>query len=255
MDLILNDVGIVSLIILLLAAFFTSMIHGATGIAGGFLLAAVAAPILGLQIVVPVLSITLLISHGARAFFNIGQLDKQAFVRIVIPAVPCIIAAALLYGRLSNATIAILLGTVVMASIPLRRWAKSSKFRTTNPILLFTAIIYGGVSGVSIGPGMLLMPVLLGLGLNRQAFVATLAAIALVTNIVRASVYGVSDLLNSQTLLLGVLVGLATIPGTWIGRGVLKRMTDERHVVLVEWLMVIGGLNFFWLAYRQITGA
>lgn len=253
MNLIFDDIGVLSLIILLLTAFFTSMVHGATGIAGGFLLAAVAAPILGLNMVVPVLSITLLISHGSRAFFNIKEIDWQAYVRLIVPAVPFIIAAALIYGRLSNAIIAFLLGTIVLLSIPLRRWAKSSEIRTTNPMLLVAGCIYGGVSGLSIGPGMLLMPVLLGLGMSRQAFVATLAAIALTTNIVRGGVYGMADLLNTQSVMLGILLGLATIPGTWIGRGVLRRMTDARHIMLVECLLVLGGLNFFWLAYRQIN--
>ncbi len=255
MSLILNDIGITWLALLLLAAFFTSMIHGATGIAGGFLLAAVAAPILGLKIVVPVLSITLLISHGARAIFNVAQFDKDAYIRITIPAVPCIIIAALLYGRLSNATIAILLGSVVLSAIPLRRWTKSSQIKTSNSMLTVAGGVYGTVSGLSIGPGMLLMPVLLGRGLNREAFVATLAAIALTTNIVRSGVYGMADLLNAQSLLLGVLLGLATIPGTWIGRGVLRRMTDEKHVVWVEILMVIGGLNFFWMAIRHLSNS
>ena len=255
MNVIFDEIGITSLAVLLLASFCTSMVHGATGIAGGFLLAAVAAPILGLQAVVPVLSITLLISHAARTLFNVTQFDKQAFLRIVIPAIPCIIVAALIYGRLSSATIAILLGSVVLSSIPLRRWAKASKIQTSNGMLSAAGCVYGTISGVSIGPGMLLMPVLLGRGLNRQAFVATLAAIALTTNIVRSSVYGFADLLNAQSIIIGVLLGLATIPGTWIGRGVLRRMTDEKHVYLVEWLIVLGGLNFFWMAYRALNAS
>jgi len=79
MDLIFNDIGVLALLILLLASFITSMVHGATGIAGGFLLAAVAAPILDLQLVVPVLSITLLISHGSRALFNIRQFHLETY--------------------------------------------------------------------------------------------------------------------------------------------------------------------------------
>lgn len=253
MNLIFDDIGVFSLFILIFVSFLTSMVHGATGIAGGFLLAAVAAPVLGLQSLVPVLSITLLISHSARAILNFTQIDWQAYFRLVIPAVPFIIAASLIYGRLSSASIALLLGTIVLSSIPIRRWAKSSDIRTTNPMLTVAGCIYGAISGVSIGPGMLLMPVLLGYGLNRQAFVATLAAIALTTNVVRGTVYGLSDLLNSQTVLLGILLGLATIPGTWIGRGVLRRLTDAKHIVLVEWLLVLGGLNFFWMAYRYMN--
>lgn len=253
MSLIINEIGVLALIVLLLASFFTSMVHGATGVAGGLLLTVVAAPILGLHTLVPVLSITLLISHTARALFNIAQFDKQAYLRIVIPAVPFIVVAAFAYGRLSSATIALLLGSIILLSIPLRRLAKSSKIQTTNPMLVVAGCVYGGISGISIGPGMLLMPVLLGLGMNREAFVATLAAIALTTNVVRSSVYGMAGLLDAQTLLLGSLLGLATIPGTWIGRSVLRRMTDAKHIVVVEWLLVLGALNFFWMGYKHLS--
>jgi len=252
---ILGSIGLIPLIILLLASFVTSMIHGATGIAGGFLLAAIAAPIMGLQNVVPVLSITLLISHGARAFFNARQIDKHSYLRVMIPAVPFIIVAALAYGRMSNASIALILGAVVLLSIPLRRWTNRLQIKTSNRMLSGAGVVYGGISGIAIGPGMLLMPVLLGVGMNREAFVATLASIALTTNLVRASVYGVSDILNPNTFLLGILVGLATIPGTWIGRGILRRMTDAKHIVVIEWLMVLGGLNFFWMAYRMLISS
>ena len=249
---IIAEIGVIPLLILLVASFITSMIHGATGIAGGFLLAAVAAPIMGLQNVVPVLSITLLISHGSRALFNARQFDKQTYFRVMLPAIPFIIVAALTYGRLSNFAIAFLLGSVVLLSIPMRRWANKLKIKTSNKMLMGAGAVYGTISGVAIGPGMLLMPVLLGVGMNREAFVATLAAIALTTNLIRASVYGSADILSADTFLLGVLVGLATIPGTWLGRGILRRMTDARHIAVVEWLIVLGGLNFYWMAYRML---
>lgn len=231
------------------------MVHGATGIAGGFLLTIIAAPVLDLKTLIPVLSITLLISHGSRALFNIRQFDKSAYIGVVLPAVPCIIIAAMLYGRLSSAAIALTLGTIVLLSIPLRRYTRAKSITTSKSALIASGAIYGGISGVSIGPGMLLMPVLMGLGMNKQAFVATLAAIALTTNIVRSSVYGMTDMLSTHTVLLGLLMGIATIPGTWIGRGILRSMADERHTIIVEWLIVLGGLNFYWMGYRIITGS
>ena len=251
---LLTELGAWQLTLLVWAAFLTSMIHGATGIAGGFLLAAVAAPVLGMHALVPVLSITLLISHGSRALLNLQDFSIKAYANVVIPAIPCIVLAALAYGKLSGAAIAFLLGTVVLLSIPLRRWSKNRQLKTSPATLRGAGAIYGLVSGAAIGPGMLLMPLLLGLGLNRKEFVATLAAIALTTNIVRSSVYGAADLLSAPTLLLGFFLGLATIPGTWIGRSILRRITDEKHAIAVEWLVVLGGLNFYWLGIRMLGG-
>ena len=249
---LLGDVGLLPLLLLLLAAFATSMVHGATGIAGGFLLAVAAAPVLGLKAVVPVLSITMLISHGARAVFNVRQIDRSSYLRIVLSAFPFILMAALIYAQLPVAAIAFLLGSVVLLSIPATRWASSRKLRTSNSMLHIAGAVYGSISGAAIGPGMLLAPVLLGRGIGREAFVATLAAIALTTNALRIGVYGATDLLTGPYVLFGLMMGLATVPGAWIGRAILRRMTDKRHTLLVEWLVVLGGLNFYWLGYRAL---
>lgn len=252
MTLLLENHGWMALAFLLVAAFLTSMIHGATGIAGGFLLAVAATPILGVKAVVPVLSITLLISHGSRAVFNLADFNKQAFVSVIVPAFPFIIAAALIYGKLSSAVIAFLLGTVVLLSIPLQRWTNARQIKTTQNMLYGTGAVYGAIAGAAIGPGTILAPVLLGLGIGRQAFVATLAAIALTTNITRSIIYGVSDLLTQPYILLGIMAGVATIPGAWIGRSILRKLTDKRHARLLEWLLVLGGINFFWVGYKLL---
>ena len=57
----------VEMTIIVFGAFITSYIHGATGLAGGILLAAILAPIIGVTPLVPVMSVTLLISHLSRA--------------------------------------------------------------------------------------------------------------------------------------------------------------------------------------------
>jgi len=252
MTILLAEIGWVSIALLLLAAFLTSMIHGATGIAGGFLLTAVAAPIIGLQAVVPVLSVTLLISHGARALVNFSSIDQSAYFRIALPSIPFIIAAALLYGQLTSSSIAFILGAIVLLSVPARRWARANKIITSNRHMAIAGSVYGFVSGLSIGPGMLLMPVLLGYGLGRQAFVATLAMIALTTNVVRISVYGLSDLLTAPYTLLAVAAGLATVPGAWIGKRVLQQLTDERHTRAVEYLILFSGVVFFYIGIREL---
>jgi uncharacterized membrane protein YfcA len=237
-----------AIVLVLLLAILTATIHGATGVAGGFLLSAAIAPIIGVAPVVPVISIALLISHSSRAVFNLKDFDKTAFLAITIPAIPGIILFAYLYGKMSSSLIALVLAFVILASIPVRRWAKSRKLKTSRKTLSGIGFVYGSLSGVALGPGMLLVPFMLGYGLTKEAFVGTLAAIAVVTNITRLSVFGLSDLLTWEYVQLGVLIGIATIPGNFFGRSVLKRMTNENHAGIVDILTVLGALNFLWLA-------
>ncbi len=248
--LLFDNLSVSVLIVITIAALLTSSIHGATGVAGGFLMTAVLASIIGVKPVVPIMSVALLISHSSRALLNIKDFDRAAFFAVVVPAVPFIVAAALLYGRMSSSLVAVLLGALVLLSIPLRRWARSRKIKASRGTLSGAGAVYGFLSGISVGPGMLLIPFMLGYGLAKEAFVATLAAIALVTNITRLSVFGSTDLLDTRYLILGIVIGLLTIPGNWIGRTVLRKMTNQNHTLIVDILTVIGALNFFWLALR-----
>ncbi|MFK7902248.1 MAG: TSUP family transporter [Nitratireductor sp.] len=250
LDFLHQTFDIYSLIAIAGFTLITSAIHGATGVAGGFLLSAVLASIIGVKPIVPVMSVALLISHSSRVFLNSAHFDKKAFFSVIKTAVPCIILAALFYGRLSSFSIALILGFVILMSIPLRRWAKKQEIKASSKTLSSVGTVYGALSGVSVGPGLLLAPFLLGHGLSRQAFVVTLAAIALITNITRLSVFGFDNLLSTNYIILGVLIGVFTIPGNWIGRSYLRKMSNENHSSFVDVLTVLGAMNMFWVAFK-----
>ena len=242
------DLSVVLLIAV--SAFLTSTIHGATGIAGGFLLTVILALVIGVKPVVPVVSVALLISHSSRAILNFRDFNREVYASIIIPAIPAIAIVAYLYTKMTAPWIALLLGGIVLISIPMRRWARSRELRVKKPVLSSAGVIYGALAGASVGPGMLLIPFMLGYGLKKEAFVATLAAIALTANITRVGVFGSTSMLDMDYLVLGIVAGLATIPGNWVGRHFLRSMTNETHTNLVDLLTLIGAINFFWLAYR-----
>lgn len=247
---IVDEFGVWVFIGIGLAALATSAIHGATGVAGGFLLAAALAPLIGVKPIIPVISVALLISHSARAVLNFSDINRVAYLAIAIPAVPCIIAGSMVYGALPSAAIALLLAAVILASIPLRRWAKARNITATRRTLVGAGGVYGILSGASVGPGMLLIPFMMGYGLTKEAFVATLAVIALTTNITRVAVFGSTNLLDAHYIAIGILVGLLTIPGNYIGRSLLRRMTNASHAGFVDVLTVLGAINFIWLAFK-----
>ena len=78
----------------------------------------------------------------------------------------------------------------------------------------------------------------------------TLASITLVMNVLKLSVFGATDLINGQLLLLGVLIGVMTLPGNWLGRSILKRMRDSDHRLIIDFLTVVMIVNFIYLAAR-----
>ena len=242
------EFGFWTLLAVVLAALVTSSIHGAVGVAGGFIMTAVLALLIGVRPVIPVMSIALIVSHASRGLFNLRDFDRSVYGNISWISIPMIVAGAVAYGFLPVSVVALILGLVILSSIPVRRWAMARNIKTGKSTLRLVGGIYGLLAGASIGPGMLLPPFMLGTGMGKEAFVATMAMIALTTNIVRVAVFGGIDLLAVQYVLLGLLIGLVTIPGSWIGRTILRRMASGTHHGLIDFFAMVGGLNFLYLA-------
>jgi len=248
MQSLVNEFGVTTLVLIALAAIITSSIHGAIGVAGGILMTAALALLIGVKPSVPVMSIALIISHGARSLMNLPDINFRVYRTIMLASVPFIAMSSYLYVELPVNTVAWVLAIVILTSVPIRHWAKSRKIKAGHGTLAVAGVGYGTLAGVSVGSGQLLIPFLLGYGLTKEAFVATMAFIALSTNIVRISVFGSTDIMTSDYALLGLLTGILMIPGTWIGRNLLRRMANQTHDRLIDGFAILGGLNFLYLA-------
>lgn len=241
------EFGAGTLIAIAIAALVTSSIHGAVGVAGGFLMTAFLASMIGVRGSVPVMSIALLISHSTRGMMNARALDWKAWLSVIVPALPFIVFSSYVYVELPVRVLALVLAAIMFSSIPLRHWAKAREIKANPKTLAVAGMGYGFLAGASIGSAMLLSPFLLGYGLVKEGFVATMALITLTTNVSRIAVFGSSDILTFEYALLGILVGLVMVPGNWIGRWFLRRITVGAHGLLVDVFAVIGGLNFVYL--------
>ena len=228
----------------------TSVIHGASGLAGGFLLAAMLTPMIGIKNVMPVVSVTLLITGSTRILINLQFINWKVLRALIFPAVPAALVVSSFYGSFSGAFVAALLGTVMVVSIPLRRIAKKLKFDVRLRDLSIVGGIWGALTGASIGPGMLMIPFLLNYGLVRESLVVTMSATAILVHVSRITGYTATGVMTLDLAVLGLLTGLVSLPGNWAGRSLLRRISDETHIVWIEVLMVLGAINFFWIALR-----
>ena len=231
----------------MLIAFITACISGVTGVAGGLLPAIFLTPIVGITTIMPVLGVMLTIGSFSRSWVNRVDFHSEVFFRIALPALPMVVVGGLTYAQLEANAIALLLGSVVLISIPLRRWAKSKSVKTSPLTLSCIGGVFGFLAGSAVGPGMLLIPFMLGYGLSRTSFVATMAVIATLTNATRVVTYGSVGLMTQEIILVGLLAGAATLPGNIIGRRFLRGMNNNSHSILVDIMTVIGGINFIWI--------
>jgi hypothetical protein len=84
-----------------------------------------------------------------------------------------------------------------------------------------------------------------------MALLATDAVIGLSVLTVKTLVFGGFDVLTPRLLLIGCLLGLCMIPGTYFARWLILRTPLHVHVVAMEVIVVLGACSFLW---RAIVG-
>lgn len=226
------------------AAFVTAILHSVGGFAGALLMAIAIAPAVGVKLTVPLVAVAMIVSHGSRIWLLHKAVDWPAFRTIFFAALPFILLGVYFYVDLSEKAVAIFLGVMLLITIPLRRILKGQSIELPRAGLAIIAVPYGFLAGASFGVALMLGPFLLGAGIVGEALVATVAVNGFLLNIIKTAAFGFSPLLTPEITLIGIGLGLCTIPGHFLGRMILRRTPIRIHTMLLEAFMVIGALYF-----------
>jgi uncharacterized membrane protein YfcA len=178
-------------------------------------------------------------------------LDKRVLGLVAVTAVPASVVGARVYVALDSAAVQMLLGLVLVASIPLRRWLKGRSFVAGTKSLLLFGLVWGFLSSIMVGAGVLVLPMLLGAGLAGPALLATDAAISVVVNLPKILAFGRFDALDLPLFVAALVMGLCTVPGTWVAAWMVKRMNIRIHTLFMEGLVMAGGLMILLEALRS----
>src|SRR6202041_1000682 len=97
---------------------------------------------------------------------------------------------------LTSAGASMVIGTMLILSVPLRRFASRRELRIGEPDLGFGAAAYGVVGGRSARSGVIRLSLLMAAGLEGAAVIATDAVISLSTAIIKISVFGLAGVVT-----------------------------------------------------------
>jgi len=236
------------LLIIALAAFATGALHGATGLAGGVTMTAILSHIVGIKVAVPIMTCALLFSHASRIGLYWNDTDWPIARRVLLFGLPMTVVGALIFTVLHAQVVALIFAAVLVLSFPIKFWVHAKGMRTGPKTLAAASSVWGILAGNVAGPGFFLAPFLLGTGMNRLAFVGSMATIALSMNLLKLSVFSFTEYVDARIFTLGVLIGLISIPANWVGKAVLEQMSDHQHTLVVDGLTILMILNFVYLA-------
>lgn len=229
--------------LLVCVALAAGAVGAIAGMGSGLLMTLFITPIIGPKAVIPVISAMMLITNASRVWVFRHDLVGPKIWLIAGVAVPASWIGALFYVRLEGDVIQVLLGLVLILSIPLRRWMEKKKIAPRRSHIVATSGLFGFLSSLIVGAGILVIPMLMGLGLAGPALIATDAAISVLVNLAKVVFFGSLDAMTFQLFVLALTLGMIAVPGTWAGAWFVRRTSVRLHTWLIEGLIVVGGVS------------
>jgi uncharacterized membrane protein YfcA len=231
-------------------AFLTSIVGGVSGYGGGLVMPIVIAPIVGVSGVIPTLAIAMSLGNGSRVLAYWREIDRARAVQVMVTALPLSFVGAYLYTLLPERAIAGILGGFLLVIVPLRRWLAKKEYVLGTPGLMTVSSVYGLISGAMSGAGLMILSALMAAGVTGGALVGTDAASALLINLIKIAIFSQAGLIDVSLLVFGLIIGLATFPGAFVARAIVRRMPLRIHTAMMDAIVIAGGFVFLWQAIR-----
>lgn len=248
-------------VVICLAAFAAALLTLFSGFGLGTLLMPVVALFFPVDVAIAITAVVHLANNLAKVGLLGRRADRGVLLRFGLPAVlAAFIGATLLaslaaaqplhtyeaFGRAHHVTVvklvigALILGFVLLEALP--RFATLAIHPRWLPVGGALSGFFGGLSGHQ---GAFRSIFLLKAGLDKEAFVATGAVIAVAVDAMRTAVYGV-ELGGDPARVhwrLAMAASLAAFAGAWLGARLLKKVTLRTVQLLVSVLLVVVGVG------------
>lgn len=232
-------------------ALVASVVGGVAGYGTGALMPLVLVPIVGAEPVVPIIAISALFANSSRAAAFRKYVDVRRSLIVVVTAAPTCVLGAYGYTKLNDTGAALVIGTMLIASVPLRRLLKRRGFHLRDAGLGVASFGWGVVVGGTAGAGIILLSLLMAAGLEGAAVIATDAAISIVIGIVKVSVFGIAGVVGAQVVALALLIGFIQLPGAFLARAFVERMPVHVHTGILDAVVIVGGVFLIYGAFTR----
>ncbi|HSG63252.1 MAG TPA: sulfite exporter TauE/SafE family protein [Pseudomonadales bacterium] len=242
------DISVFQWLLICIVAVLTGILQGVSGMAGGALMVAVLSYVVGIKHAIVIMSCALIIGHGSRVVIYLRDIDVALMRRILMFGTPTLVLGAVVFGYMHSQWVALVFALFLIASFPIKYWAAARQMKTSPKVLSIASVVWGLLAGNVVGPGLFLAPFLLGTGINRLAFVGTMATVTLAMNAIKALVFGATGQMNVELVSVGIVIGLFMVPGNWLGKKLLEKMDDQGHRRMIDLLTLLLIFHFFWYA-------
>jgi uncharacterized membrane protein YfcA len=237
-----SDLSLPQLLLIAIAAVCTSVVGGVAGYGTGALMPLVLVPIVGAEPVVPIIALSALFTNASRMAAFRRDVDFRRAAIILVFAAPTCVLGAWGYTMLTGTGALIVIGTMMAASVPLRRILKSRGFMLSERGLAGAATGWGVLVGGTTGAGIILLSMLMAVGLQGAAVIATDAAVSVVMGLIKIAVFGWAGAMTAKVIAVALLIGVAAFPGAFVAKAIVHRLPLHIHTAILDAVVITGGV-------------
>jgi uncharacterized membrane protein YfcA len=246
------DISLAQLLLVAGVALFAAVVGGLAGYGTGALMPLVLVPLIGAEPVVPIIAISAIFTNLSRTAAYLRYADRRRALIVISAAAFTTALGAYGYTRLTNAGAAVVIGAMLISSVPLRRLLRRRNISIGDTGLTVGAVGYGVVVGGTSGSGVILLSLLMAAGLEGAAVIATDAVVSVVTSLIKISVFGLAGVVTAQVLAFALLIGAIALPGTFFAKAFVERMPVHIHAAILDVAVIAGGMVMISAAVRQL---
>lgn len=230
-----------------LAIVIVGFLAGITASVAGFGIGSFLIPLVSIQtgakFAIALMSLPHFIGNSVRFWLLKSKINRRILIRFgLLSAAGGLIGALIHVFFVSNVLQIIFSSMLILAGI-LGVLQVSERLRLgklSGSIVGFASGFFGGLVGEQ---GGIRSVALLGFDIEKEAFIATATATALIVDIVRMPIYFIAGFGQvNEFLPIIVLSSTAVIGGTLAGKSILKQIPQELFKRLVSFLILLLGI-------------
>ncbi|GJE45911.1 sulfite exporter TauE/SafE family protein [Methylobacterium soli] len=234
------------LLFVLAVGLVAGLVSGIIGTGSSILLVPVLASVYGPRDAVPIMAVAAVMANAARILAWWREIDGRAFAAYAIPGALAAAAGARTLLVLPPRAVDLAIGAFLLAMIPVRHQLAAHLLRLRLRHLALAGAVIGFLTGIVVSTGPLSVPVFVGYGLAKGAFIGTEAAGSLAVYASKTLTFQGAGALPPDTLLKGLVVGASLMGGAFLAKPFVLRLSPDRFRHVMDGLMLVSGLSMLW---------
>lgn len=236
-----SQLSLAQIALIVVTSFISGVMTSLSGYGVGLIMPLVLVPLVGPEPVVPMAALSGLFLNISRFSVFFHYADIKRATRAALVAAPSCAFGAYGFTFLKGAGILLLLGTMLMISVPLRYLLKRLQMKLSERGLLIGSFFYGAIFGATPGAGVIMVTMLMATGVQGTSVLATDSLVSLVLVTVKSTVFFAAGAVTPIVLALAIITGISVLPSAFVGRMIMLRLPVHVHTAMLDVAVVIGG--------------